>query len=336
MIAPGTPGKGGGLAKPPAEIRDFILSHARFVVLGHREPDGDCVASQLALRALLHAMGREASLYSVGPFDRPEIEQFAGEFAGSIPKEVLEAPGTAVVIVDCSTPDRTGELGGHVDGLPCLVVDHHSSGERFGTLRYVEPRAASTSMLVFSLFESLGVVPGVEQARLLLFGLCTDTGFFRHLDTGSAEAFRMIARLAEQGTTTAEVFLMVYGRRDLGSRKLLARMLERTESHCGGALLLSWQTIEDRRMAGRYQRGEDDLYRLLQTVQGCQVVVFIREETEGRLSVSLRSTTAIDVGRVAASFGGGGHRQAAGFESAGTREAVREAMLSTFAALLSC
>jgi phosphoesterase RecJ-like protein len=97
---------------------------------------------------------------------------------------------------------------------------------------------------------------------------------------------------------------------------------------------LSWQTIEDRRMVARYQRGEDDLYRLLQTVKGNQVVVFIREERAGEFSVGLRSTAAVDVGAIAGSFGGGGHRQAAGFDTAGPLEKIRKSMLDTFAPLL--
>jgi phosphoesterase RecJ-like protein len=320
--------------RAPAEVAQFISSHTRFFVLGHKEPDGDCVASQLACGGLLGALGKTVSLHSVGPFDRPEIESFAGDFSPSISGEELAGPGAAVVIVDCSTPDRTGALGSRVEGHPTLVIDHHSAGESFGTVRFVVPSAASTTMLVLSMFESLDLTPTPEQARLLLFGLCTDTGFFRHLGQGGAETFEMVARLASLGTSTAEVFQMVYGRRDLDSRKLLARMLERTESHWGDRLLLSWQTIEDRRRVGRYQRGEDDLYRLLQTVKGNQVVVFIREERPGEFSVSLRSAAAIDVGAIAGSFGGGGHRQAAGFDSAGPLERIRKSMLDTFAPLI--
>lgn len=318
----------------PSGIRAFIDTHERFLVIGHREPDGDCIASQLVTADLLRSLGKEAALYSAGPFDRPEIEEFADRFSPSIPAEAAGVPATAVVVVDCSTPDRTGGLCDRIAALPCLVIDHHSSGEDFGTLRFVDSSAASTSMLVLGLSEALGVVPTREQARLLLFGLCTDTGFFRHLSHGSAETFRLIARLAELGTSTAEVFQMVYGRRRLDSRRLLGRMLERTESHWDDALLLSWQTIEDRASVGRYQRGEDDLYRLLQTVKGNQVVVFIRQEDSGSFSVSLRSTNEIDVGAVASSFGGGGHRQAAGFEAAGPREAIRQSMLDAFGPLI--
>jgi phosphoesterase RecJ-like protein len=167
----------------------------------------------------------------------------------------------------------------------------------------------------------------VEVARLMLFGLCTDTGFFRHLGQGGADTFRAVARLVEHGTSTAEVYMMVYGQREMSTRKLLAEMLTRTESHWNDRLLLTWQLIADKERTRSSQRGEDDLYRLLQTVKGNVVVAQIKEEREGAYSVGLRSTSAVDVGVLAASFGGGGHKQAAGFDMSGTLESVKQAVL---------
>ena len=86
---------------------------------------------------------------------------------------------------------------------------------------------------------------------------------------------------------------------------------------------------------GARQRGEDDLYRLLQTVRGTVVVAFIKEEKAGLYSVGLRSNSSLDVGTIAASFGGGGHRQAAGFDISGTLESVRKTIIDTFTPLLS-
>ncbi len=249
------------------------------------------------------------------------------------PAESLQ--DAAVVIVDCSTPDRTGALGKAVEGLPTLVIDHHSSGEAFGTARFVDPTAPSSSMLALQLYDDLGVTPDGEMARLLLFGLCTDTGFFRHLAQRAAETFRAVARLADLGATTAEVFMMVYGRRELPIRKLLGESLVRCESHWSDRLLLTWQTLEDRARLGVTQRGEDDLYRLLQTVRGNVVVALIKEEGPGRFSVGLRSNASVDVGSIAAGFGGGGHRQAAGFDIPGTLASVRQTLLDTFAPILS-
>ena len=197
----------------------------------------------------------------------------------------------------------------------------------------INPSAPSTTILLLDLFEAMGVTPDADTARLILFGVCTDTGFFRHLGAGSAETYRAIARLVELGTTTADVYMMVYGRRELGSRKLLGEMLLRAESHGADRLIMTWQTIADREHPGAHQRGEDDLYRLLQTVKGNVVVALIKEESKGVFSVGLRSTAAVDVGAVAASFGGGGHRQAAGFDIRGSLESVKKAVTEALAPL---
>src|SRR5258706_7967380 len=92
-----------------AEAISFLQAHPSFLILGHKEPDGDCVASQLGVASLVRALGRKGGVYSVGPFDRPEIADFKDRFSSTISTPV--APGTAAIIVDCSTPDRTGALG---------------------------------------------------------------------------------------------------------------------------------------------------------------------------------------------------------------------------------
>jgi phosphoesterase RecJ-like protein len=311
----------------------FLRAHDSFLILGHKEPDGDCIASQITVAAIVAALGKKASLHSVGPFDRPEIEGFADQFTAVIPAEKL--PGAAVIIVDCSTPDRTGSLGALVEGLPTLVIDHHSAGETFGTVRFVDDSSPSTTFLVFSLFEALRIRVAPAMAHLLLFGFCTDTGFFRHLGAGSPETFRTLSRITACGTSPQEVYMMIYGRRDLSGRKLLADLLLRVETHGEGKLLVTWQTMEDKKQHGATQRGEDELYRLLQTVRGAVVVALIKEESQGRYSVGLRSTPSVDVGMTAAGFGGGGHRQAAGFDISGTLESVKDAVVKAVTPLLS-
>ena len=199
----------------------------------------------------------------------------------------------------------------------------------------VEPSAPSTTILILELFEAMHVTPDAETARLILFGLCTDTGFFRHLGGGSADTYRAIARLVECGTSTADVYMLVYGRRELASRKLLGELLTNAESYWGDRLIVTWQMMSDRERLGAHQRGEDDLYRLLQTVKGNVVVALIREEGEGFFSVGLRSAPSVDVGAVAASFGGGGHRQASGFDIAGSLDSVKKTVLAALTPLVA-
>lgn len=105
------------------------------------------------------------------------------------------------------------------------------------------------------------------------------------------------------------------------------------ETHREGRLLITWQTAQDRERHGAGQRGEDELYRLLQTVRGAVVVAFIKEERGGAYSVGLRSSSTVDVGKIAAGFGGGGHRQAAGFDIKGTLDSIRATVIEAFAFL---
>jgi phosphoesterase RecJ-like protein len=318
----------------PGHVLDFIRSHGKFLILGHKEPDGDCIASQLAFGRLIESLGKEYRLFSAGPFDRPEISMFEREFSPH-PKEADLEGDPAVAILDCSTPERTGPPGRYVAGLHTLVIDHHASGEVFGDVRFIVPESPSTTLLVLSVQDALGARLSTELARLILFGLCTDTGFFRHLGPGAAETFRAVGRLVEAGTSTSEIFQMVYGKRDLRSRKLLAVTLGRTESRLDDRLLLTWQTLEDRRDGGGvYLRGEDELYRLLQTVKGNEVVVFIKQETEGRYSIGFRSNHGVDVGAIAAAFGGGGHKQAAGCDMTGSLESIKSRLIETLMPLL--
>jgi len=321
------------------EALSFLGAHSRFLVLGHREPDGDCVGSQIALARLLSLMGKKAGMYCVGPYDRAEIRDYGPLFRASISGEdLLDRP--AVVVVDCSTPERTGALAERVKGLPTLVIDHHAAGSVFGDVRFLDSTAASTTVLILRLFEAQGAALEADTARMLLFGLCTDTGFFRHVGPSGAGTFRDVARLTEAGTSTQEVFYMVYGGRHLAGRKLLARALERTESLQGGKLLLTRETLRDREeiigmesAADASWRGEDELYRLLQTVQGSLVVLFFREEQAGRWSVGFRSLPAFDVAVIARRLGGGGHKQASGCELEGSFEVVRRRVLETLGTL---
>lgn len=292
------------------QIRSFIERYRHFLVLGHVEPDGDCVASQLVMARFLRRLGKAAVPFSLGPFDRPEIVPFAPQFRDTIEDSDL-APQSAAVVVDCSTADRIGELFIRVQDLPILVVDHHAAGREFGTVRWVEPSAPSVTYMVQLLMEDFAVPIEAEEARLILFGLCTDTGFFRHLGPGSAPVFQAAARLVDRGVSPNEVYRMLYGDRELARYRMLGQALVRTRTYYGGRLLLTWETLEDR--AGVVARGSDELYRMLQNVRGCQVVALIREEGEGACSVGLRSNGEVDVGTIARSLGGGGHRQAAGF-----------------------
>ena len=314
----------------PASLLTFIKEGSSFLVAGHKEPDGDCVGSQLALCSVLKRLGKRAIPCSSGPFKRPEIAVYEDQFTA----EPQVYPGTRAIIMDCSSLERTGALEGFLKDLPVAIIDHHAAGNPSGTVVFLDPWAPSVTVMIQAIIEDLGMTPTKEEAELLFFGLCTDTGFFRHIDSGGERAFESASRLIHAGVSPKKTFQKINGGKSLDSRILLGLILSRTESYFNGKLLISHENLEDTQRFGLQGRDSDMLYQLLLSVAGVEAVVVIRQESPVTCTVGLRSIDAVDVSKVAMKFGGGGHKQASGFTAEGTIVPLKKAILKEFGDLL--
>jgi phosphoesterase RecJ-like protein len=316
----------------PQALLDFIKRGKKFLVLGHKEPDGDCIGSQLALSSVLRRLGKEAIPCSAGPFKRPEIGPYQERCILHIGAQ--EREGAWVLIMDCWALYRTGDLAAALEGLPQAIIDHHASGAYAeGTsegVRYIDPTAPSVTFMTLGIIEALGLSPTKEEAELLLFGLCTDTGFFRHIDEQGAETFEYAARMIRGGASPKQVFQRIHGGKSLNSRILMGIMLSRVQVYFEGSLLLTTESYEDTQRFGLEGRDSDTLYQVLQAVRGVEAIVIIRQETPENCTVGLRSRDRVNVAEIAAQFGGGGHKNAAGCSIPGDIEAIRLQILRAF------
>jgi phosphoesterase RecJ-like protein len=129
---------------------------------------------------------------------------------------------------------------------------------------------------------------------------------------------------------------MIHSGWELEKVRLLGLSLERVESAFNGKVLITYQTLEELNSAGSTAaRGSDEVYRILQTVRGVEVIAFIQEEEQGRCSVGLRSSSTCDVGNLARFMGGGGHTLAAGYTRSGSLGGIREQLLLTLEPLMT-
>lgn len=309
-------------------LRAFV-EFDNFIIAGHKEPDGDCLCSQMALNSFLKRRGKKTKLVSAGPFNRPEIKSWEPYFSTSISDEDLLGK-TLVIITDCSSPDRTGELSEQLAKLPLMVIDHHSSGDDFGDYRYIDSDSPSTTLLIQHLIETSGSELTTDEADFIFLGFCTDTGFFRHIGSGNPGIFQAISRLVEAGVSPNATHRIITGGRDHGSRRLLGRILDRSRLHYEGKLLVSWELLEDRNELDTVDRDSDAMYQMLQSIGGVEAVAVIQQEEDELYSVGLRANFDTDVGIIAKSFGGGGHRKAAGCTLKGSKEEVLSKIISSF------
>lgn len=325
----------------PDELLTFLRRFSTLYLVGHEEPDVDCLASCLALgRFLSRRFGTTCRYLDTGPFDRREVARLAPNFESSLSLPEREAdPNAGVVILDCSGPTRIGRLADEVAGFPSAVIDHHPVGgsnePTFGDVRFVDPTAPAACYLTLLVIEAFGDTPTQEEAELLLFGIATDTGFFRHLTEETGPLFSAVARLVEAGASPKTVHSLVFGGQSLNARRLLARLLTRAKTIGEGAGIITWETTADTAEFGKRNRDSDTLYQLLFGIDGVQLVGLLREESPDSCAGSLRSIDTVDVRTIAAHFGGGGHMRAAGFHAQQPLADVRRQLRTMFEAALA-
>ncbi len=293
----------------PAEVIEFVRDHSGFVILGHKDPDGDCIGSQLSLANIIRRCGKPVSLHNPGPFERQEISPFEDRFDRKVETEHL-GPSPCAIVVDCSSEDRIGPASASITGLPLLVIDHHSNGESFGDVHFIRPEIPATTILITALIIELEQTITREEAFLLFLGLATDTGFFRFLGTGETSAFKTAIILSRAGASPRNVDVHIRSGRSFESRQLIGRMLDRVERIRDGRILLTYQTLADEREIGS-RRDSDALYSLLMSVEDVEMIAVVKEKPNG-CTVSFRASGSIDVGALASEFGGGGHQRASG------------------------
>ncbi|WP_428769794.1 bifunctional oligoribonuclease/PAP phosphatase NrnA [Treponema sp. HNW] len=310
---------------------DFISEHDAFVIAGHKEPDGDCVSSSLGLARILKKFGKPCQVLSAGPFKRTEIKKYEKLFFTQYKPLCTNPEKTGLFIVDCSEMFRLGEvIEKQVSGFKSFIIDHHKTSLPSSDLCIINPKAPATAFLIQQLYEHFFGEPDKELAELLFFGLGTDTGFFRFLDSGSSEVFYAAGRLVKAGTDPRRTYAEMTGSKPLATRKLLALVLDRISVHCGGKLLVTYETLEDTKKYGRDGRDTDILYQiLLATENVCAVAVF-RQENENSCTVGFRSKGEIDVSAVAARFGGGGHKNASGLSIEGVLDDIIPKIIGEF------
>lgn len=318
-----------------SQFKGFLDSHESFIIAGHKEPDGDCISSCIGLSYILDAVKKPYILVSAGPFKRNEIKKFAPLFKNEIPfMTQQERDVCGLIIADCSELPRLGELDGDIAGLDTFIIDHHKTSAASGKNCIIDASAPAASCLVQQLFEAIAGLPSEKQAQTLFFGIATDTGFFRFLTKGSGDVFNQAARLVDAGADPRSIFQDMTGGKAWNTRKLLGIMLSRAERHCNGKLIVTYETMEDTRKFAQEGRDSDALYSLMLEVESAEAVLFVRQETEFSCTLGLRSKDTCDVSAIAALFGGGGHKNAAGASTEGKIETLIPRIIKEFSKVL--
>ncbi len=300
------------------QIRDEILRRQRFLLTSHSRPDGDSIGSQLAMAFALDALGKEVRLVNVDAapdhyLDFPGMERI--EIAS-------EAGGTsdAVIVMECSDLARTGVSG--LDGHFIINIDHHAGNRMYGSLNWFDESAAACGEMVFDLIRALEVPLTFEIATHIYLAILTDTGSFHHSNI-TPRTFDICRQTVDAGVNPAAMARRVFDSNSFGKLKLIGALLDRMELIDEGRLAVLY--LDDRTLeaCGCTHNDTEGLINLPLTAREIQAVVFFKVAGSGDVRVSMRSKYDVDVRMVANAYGGGGHKNAAGFTVTGSYEQVK-------------
>jgi phosphoesterase RecJ-like protein len=231
--------------------------------------------------------------------------------AGQVTREPPRGPWDAVVVLDSSDPKRVGDPFGSAEyrAAPIVVLDHHITNLRFGTVNYVDPSAASTSEIIADLAGALGVTIGPEAATCLLTGLVTDTLGFRTSNV-TPKVLNTASRLIECGADLHRITELTLGNRPLSVMRLWGLAL--SQLHLDDGILWAEVTRTMRERAGVPDEDDGGLVSHLITAHEARIAAVFSELNDGTIDVDLRATQPYEVASTALRLGGGGHPQASG------------------------
>jgi phosphoesterase RecJ-like protein len=311
--------RGAGETGAVEGIREAILHRQRFLITSHARPDGDSIGSQLALAFALDALGKNVRIVDADP-SPAHYQDFPGMDRIEVAPRVDAPDVDAVIVMECSDLTRTGVQG--LEGQFIINIDHHVGNRMYGALNWHDETAAACGEMVFDLIGALGVPLTEEIATHVYLAILTDTGSFHHSNI-TPRTFDICRQCVEAGVNPATMARRVFDSNSFGKLKLIGALLDDMELVDDGRLAVIHLDDEMLERCGCTTNDTEGLINLPLTAREIQAVVFFKTDADGELRVSMRSKYDVDVRSVASEYGGGGHKNAAGFTARGPEADVR-------------
>jgi phosphoesterase RecJ-like protein len=296
------------------DICRTVLERDAFLLTSHARPDGDSIGSQLAMAFALDALGKRVRIVNADPAP-DHYREFPGldriEIASSVP---AGADADTLIVMECSDLSRTGVAG--FEGRYIINIDHHVGNRMYGALNWFDETAAACGEMVFELIRALDVPLSYEIATHIYLAILTDTGSFHHSHI-SPRTFDICRQTVEAGVNPAAMARRVFDSNSFGKLKLIGALLNSMELADDGRLAVLYMDDAMLAACGCTHNDTEGVINLPLTAREIQAVVFFKVAASGEIRVSMRSKYDVDVRLVATQYGGGGHKNAAGFTVSG-------------------
>ncbi|OGE76383.1 MAG: hypothetical protein A3C85_02070 [Candidatus Doudnabacteria bacterium RIFCSPHIGHO2_02_FULL_48_21] len=302
-----------------AKAKNLIENNQKFILISHEYTDGDDLGSALALARVLENMGKETALVAYGgvPENLLFLPGHSAVLSG-LPENFTDYD--ALITLGCGVLSRTGFSELSLWSKPILNIDHHHDTQMFGTVNVWDEGKAANCELVYAMLQDWGAEIDKSTALNLLTGIFTDTGGFRHANV-TAATLEVAAELLRKGAKLDLISRFTLSQKDLPKLRVWAMALEHARFDENRKVVYTVVTGEDLDKAHASEADLEGVVELLNTIPEAKFSMLLKQRGE-EIKGSLRSEPhkGVDVSEIARSFGGGGHKLAAGFKFRGKIE----------------
>jgi bifunctional oligoribonuclease and PAP phosphatase NrnA len=312
-----------------ASLQKLCADHQRFLVVSHVRPDGDAYGSTLGLALSLQAMGKDVVATNADGLS-PLFEFLPGSAALKAPLKGAPEADRLIIAVDCADSKRLGAAFDQWQRKPDVNIDHHVSNPGYAALNLIDAGSPATSQVLYDIFGALNWPLTPEVAANLYVGIMTDTGNFRYRQT-TARTFEAAARLVAAGADPTDLAEACY--QSFRAERLLLIGEVFKAIHFASRNRVAWfcLTPEMYAVSGAHPDETEGLIEYLQSVKTVEVAFLLESLPDGLTRASMRSRGKVDVQRICAEFGGGGHRLAAGLRTKLTSAELEKRLLELIA-----
>ena len=313
------------IPKTVERILESLKDAHSVCIVGHIRPDGDCIGSQIGLALALESIGKQVTVWNEDVV--PDKLRFLD------PDRRLRKPQAGqtfdvVVATDCASFERLGRVADHIGRRGTFInIDHHASNTKYADINWVSPREPSSGELIYDLCEWAGWKITQPIADCLFTAVSTDTGSFQYPST-TPDTLETAAHLIERGANLGKICQEVYQSFPLTRVKLLRHVYNKFRLTHADKTAYFWLKRADYVRTGASTEESEGLIDHIRAIEGVVVAIVFEEVDAEQTRLSLRSKDErVNVNEIAALFGGGGHKAAAGARVAGKPLSVQRRVL---------
>jgi len=294
-----------------------IINNADSIVLTtHVRPDGDGIASELALYQILNRFGK-SRLYIINQDEIPEMYkwlpyseniQLLSDLNSDDIKEVELS-----ILLDCSNGERIGKVKEYIKKSNKIIsLDHHEDSDCYRDYCYVDADASSIGELIVDIVPDIWDIMTKDIATCLYSSILTDTGSYSYSNT-SPKVLKISSELLKTGIRPDYIYRKIYNNKSFKYLKLLGKTLDRLENTEDGKIVYVTMPLPIYKKIGTSEEDNEGILEVIRSLKGVELIILLRQLEENKFKGSLRSEESVNCNYLAKMFGGGGHFKASGF-----------------------